>query len=239
MKNKTILFVEDEVALLDIVSPQLKKHFDVIGAANGIDAWEHLQAHRFDCLVLDLEMPGMGGLELLNKMREIGDYTPVIIVTGKSSQDYAEQAADLGVSGYMTKPYNLLELVERVKNVISQSIRVEEKANPIQQELHPKLQEVLEHINEHYPKGLSAGSVSKETGISYGHLADLFKKEIGMSFTCYLNRLRVGKVKNLIKTTDIQLSQIMTDVGFKTEQHFFKQFKRFAGVTPRSLRKGV
>lgn len=236
MKNKTILFVEDEEVLLDIAMSQLKKHFNVIGAANGSDAWEHLQAHRLDCLILDLEMPGMGDLELLSKIRGNGDYTPVIIVTGKSCRDYAEQSADLGVSGYMTKPYNMVDLIERVKNVISQSGRVEEKANVIQQEMHPKLQEVLEHINEHYPRGLSAGSVSKETGISYGHLADLFKKEIGMSFTCYLNRLRVGKAKKLIKSTDIPLSQIMADVGFKTEQHFFKQFKRFAGVTPRSLR---
>ncbi len=114
LSKKTVLFVDDEPALVNIMKDRLKDDFNVIGANNGEEAWDHIEKDQIDFIVLDLEMPQMSGLELLARLRSNENNTEVIITTGKSNRFYAEQCADLGVSGYIIKPYTGSEIRMRL-----------------------------------------------------------------------------------------------------------------------------
>lgn len=107
--RKTVLFVEDEIALNRIVSRRLEREFSVIPALNGREALKKLESNRVDCILLDLEMPCMNGIEFLRLIRDKGDNTPVLIVTGKSCREYAEEAADLNIQGSPTTPTRSLK----------------------------------------------------------------------------------------------------------------------------------
>lgn len=119
--RKTILFVEDEIELNRIVSIILEREFNVMPALSGREALEKLEQTRVDAILLDLEMPHMNGIEFLRHFRSSGNNTPVIIVTGNSCREHAEQAADLGVQGYVIKPYGADELIGRLRKVICPS----------------------------------------------------------------------------------------------------------------------
>ena len=114
LSKKTVLFVDDEPTLVNIMKDRLKDDYNVICACDGKEAWDHIAKDKIDFIILDLEIPEMNGLELLARLRSSENYTDVIIATGKSNRFYAEQCADLGVSGYIIKPYTGSEIRMRL-----------------------------------------------------------------------------------------------------------------------------
>lgn len=235
MNKKTILLVEDDQDLLDITSKVLKEHFNVIPALNGAQAWDGLNKEKIDCIVSDLALPDIDGVDLLRKLRNANFDTPVIIVTGKSSLYYAEKCADLGVCGYINKPYDINYLIKR----ITAAINPEENnlSEPSKNNIHPKVNKCLKYINLHFAEPINKNSISEKLDISPDYLGKLFHKDIGVSFVSYLNRVRIEEAKKMLSSSSLCLAEIIDKVGFGTMQHFFKQFKRHTGTTPDEYRK--
>ena len=231
-----ILLIDDDAAILEIVGKALKKSFHVSTARDGREAFDILSCFVVDCILLDLHMPGMDGIEFLKILRRAGDATPVIVTTGKRSREYAEQVADLNIQGYVVKPYETAELAERIVCAIAPSVKYRGERKPPRKDLHPGLKYAVNFLDKNYDKSINVKEVTKAAGIAYSHFAEIFKKEFGMTFTCYLNKLRVGKAKKLIRESELPLSEIMIKAGFNTEQHFYSQFKRFTGGTPKSFK---
>jgi len=237
MRKKKVLLVDDEARLLESGAALLGDHFRVITAPDAIEALDRLNSEHIDCIVLDIVMPSMNGLEFLELIRSSGHKVPVIIVTGKSCLQYAEQCADLNVSGYINKPYDIYDLVKRIKNVLepaftpSGDIKDKDLAG-----LSSKLKEVLDYINLNYQRALTLGTIARELGTSSDYIGKLFKRDLGLSFSEYTNGIRVEKAKSMIAEGDLSISDIAERTGFGSEQNFFKQFKRHTGLTPKKFR---
>lgn len=113
-----ILIAEDEdITLKHLVSTLKKEGYDVMGVGNGRDALECLSEDKFDLLIADIKMPGFTGIELLEKIKEKGLETEVIIMTGYGSIDSAVDAMRKGACDYITKPFDLDELLLKVKKI--------------------------------------------------------------------------------------------------------------------------
>lgn len=235
MEKKSVLLVEDEQGLLDITSEVMKGHFNIFTAMNGLQAWDCLNKEKIDCMVSDLALPDIDGIDLLIKLRDASLDIPVIIVTGKSCLDYAEKCADLGVSGYIKKPYSIDYLVKR----INASIGPEKKnvSGSSEKNIHPKVRKCIRYINQHYLQPITRESVSEQLDISPDYLAKLFQKDVGVPFVHYLNSVRVDKARGLLANCSLSLLDVMEKSGFGTMQHFFKQFKKHTGSTPNEYRK--
>lgn len=111
-----ILLAEDEVSMARAVGKILEKnnyYVDVV--YNGLDAVNYLMMGDYDAVVLDVMMPGMDGIEVLKKIREIGIYTPVIMLTAKSEIDDKVLGLDNGANDYLTKPFDAKELLARIR----------------------------------------------------------------------------------------------------------------------------
>ena len=237
MKKKKILFVDDEPRLLESGAILLGEHFTVITAPDAMGALERLNSEHIDCIVLDIVMPSMNGLEFLKVIRSSGHKVPVIIMTGESCLYYAEQCADLNVSGYINKPYEVDGLVKRIKNVFEPVFTQsgDTDSNDFAG-LSSRLKEVLEYINLNYHRPLTLRIIARELGACSDHIGKLFKKDLGKSFSEYINGLRVEKAKLMISEGELAISDIAVRSGFGSEQNFFKQFKRHTGVTPKKFR---
>lgn len=113
-----ILVAEDEDITLKHVLYALKKAgHDAIGVGNGVAALEKFKTGAFDLLIADLKMPEMDGLTLLGQVKEKYPDTYVLIVTGFGSIDSAVEAMKMGAEDYLTKPFNLDEMVLKVSRI--------------------------------------------------------------------------------------------------------------------------
>jgi excisionase family DNA binding protein len=118
-----VLVVDDEQAVRDLVSKYLvSADYDVETAEDGPTALERLQTSQptspFDLLITDLKMPGMDGLSVIRETRRHFPDLPIIIITAYSTEASAIEAINLGVSGYLTKPFRM----ERVLAVAARAL---------------------------------------------------------------------------------------------------------------------
>ena len=103
-----VLVVDDEASIRDLLSKTLAlAEYDVDVAPDGRVALERMRLFGYDLLITDLKMPGMDGLTVIHEARRLHADLPVIIITGFSTEASAIEAANLGVSGYLTKPFKV------------------------------------------------------------------------------------------------------------------------------------
>jgi excisionase family DNA binding protein len=103
-----VLVVDDEAAIRDLLSKTLAlAEYDVDLAQDGRTALERLRIIPYDLLITDLKMPGIDGLTVIREARRLKADIPVIIITGFSTEASAIEAVNLGVSGYLTKPFRV------------------------------------------------------------------------------------------------------------------------------------
>ena len=120
IENKHILVVDDEVSICEILGQFLrKKGYTVSTAGNGEEAIEILDRTEIDLVVTDIKMPGITGVDLLKRIKENQPVTPVLITTGFPTLDTAIEALKLGAYDYLTKPFHLEEISEKVKRAIT------------------------------------------------------------------------------------------------------------------------
>jgi excisionase family DNA binding protein len=103
-----VLIVDDEASIRDLLSKTLAlAEYDVDLAPDGRTAVERLRIIPYDLLITDLKMPGVDGLSVIREARRLKADIPVIIITGFSTEASAIEAVNLGVSGYLTKPFRV------------------------------------------------------------------------------------------------------------------------------------
>ena len=116
MVKPTILIVDDEPNLLKSLALILEDDYDILEAQNGKEAIQLFKSNpSISLILLDLYMPVMNGAKALEIIREASKDVKVIIMTGKSSHDYAKKCAALNVQGYVEKPVGIPELLMQIK----------------------------------------------------------------------------------------------------------------------------
>ena len=116
--------VEDDAGIRDIVIYALNSAgFETRGFEDGLSFWEALKTEKPELIVLDVMLPGMDGIEILNRMKESAQYNriPVILATAKGQEYDRVRGLDLGADDYIVKPFSIMEMVSRVKAVLRRS----------------------------------------------------------------------------------------------------------------------
>jgi DNA-binding response OmpR family regulator len=117
-----ILIVEDESTLRRLEKNFLeKKGFVVDDVDNGQEAVSKVEINEYDCILLDLNLPKTDGITVAKRIRERGDNTPIIMVTARSQIYDKLEGFDSGADDYITKPFDMKELVARINSLIKRS----------------------------------------------------------------------------------------------------------------------
>lgn len=209
-----LLIIEDEQ---DIAEP-LKLVFEKQGFAvdftdNGIDGFNEAKLNEYDCIILDLNLPGMDGIEISKELRSLSIFTPIIMLTARSQQFNKLEGFDNGADDYVTKPFDLQELIARVKSVIrrnsqNQQLELEfsgyklaPESNQIE---HPKLgiiqlsnkeTGILEYLVRNKGRYVSTEELLEHV---WDREADIFSSTVKTHMKTL--RKKVDPEKNLIKT---------------------------------------
>ncbi|KAB7895049.1 response regulator [Rouxiella sp. S1S-2] len=115
-KTKKILIVEDDSNIAELLTLHLRDEgYQITHAADGNIGVALLDKGGWDALILDLMLPGVDGLEICRRARNMTRYTPIIIISARSSEVHRVLGLELGADDYLAKPFSMLELVARVK----------------------------------------------------------------------------------------------------------------------------
>jgi excisionase family DNA binding protein len=107
-----VLVVDDEASIRELLSKTLAlAEYEVDTAPDGRAAIERLRLGHYDLLIADLKMPGLDGLSLIREAKRLKADLPVIIITGFSTESSAIEAVNLGVAGYLTKPFRVPQVL--------------------------------------------------------------------------------------------------------------------------------
>lgn len=127
--SRTVLLVDDETAVMDVLERYLRDDgFSVVCAADGLAAIEMFERHHPDLVLLDINLPGLPGTEVLRRMRSVRD-VPIIMLTGRVEEIDRVVGLELGADDYVGKPFSPREVVARVRSVLRRSERSEAQAS--------------------------------------------------------------------------------------------------------------
>ncbi len=130
--QSTVLIVDDEpsirISLRTILSGL---GFAVVEAARGEEAVSLVRTAQFDIVLLDINMPGLGGIEVCRLMRKNAPLLPIVMLTVQGTEDRKVEALDAGADDYITKPFQLRELIARIRAAVRRNFIVEEQNKQI------------------------------------------------------------------------------------------------------------
>ena len=248
--NKTtILVVEDNYDMREYIKESLTHSYVVEEAVNGEQGVRIAENIIPDLIISDLMMPKMDGNELTRILKndERTSHIPIIILTAKSGQENKIEGLQTGADDYLTKPFDLQELLVRVENLINIRKKLQEKFSrgeflvkrndkklkSIDEKFLAKVLEVIEkHLSE---EDFSIEECSSEVGLSRTHFHKKLKALVGKSPSQYLRTVRLHRAKQLIEEEKGNISEVAYSVGFSSPQYFSKCFKEEFGYPPRDI----
>lgn len=204
-------------------------------------ALEEIEKKKPDVLITDIRMPGMDGLELMKEIRKKKLDTKVVLVSGYAEFDYAQKAIRMGAVDYLLKPVEaetFAKVLENLEKMLDErGGKQEEQPEEI---LNPSaLENIVEEIQARYNENITLTGFSEKHNISAGHLSNLLKERLGMSFSEYITAKRVQKAKELLADERLSVEKVANEVGYKDYFYFTKVFKKAVGISPSKYRKNL
>ena len=199
-----LLWIDDEIELLKAHILFLeKKGYEVLTASNGYDALEMCENQPFDLILLDENMPGLSGLETLQRIKGILPSTPVVMVTKSEEENIMEQAIGQQIADYLIKPVNPIQILSTLKKNIHQREIVTEVAQNAYQQDFGKLGMLIddarsmEDWTEVYKKLVSWELQLSETDSSMKEMLAMQKQEANSQFGKFVKKNYLGWIENV------------------------------------------
>ncbi|HEY1984563.1 MAG TPA: response regulator transcription factor [Terracidiphilus sp.] len=128
----TVLIVDDERSIrLSLRTVLSNIGFEIVEAARGEEALSLLRTAQLDAVLLDINMPGIGGVEVCRRMRKESARLPIVMLTVQGSEDCKVEALDAGADDYITKPFQLRELIARLRSAVRRNRAADALEAPI------------------------------------------------------------------------------------------------------------
>lgn len=253
MKYK-VLVAEDELIERKVLCKSLKKYLgefcDIFESRNGREAIGIVEKEQPQIAILDIEMPGINGLEVASRIRELGIPCAIMFVTGFDSFAYAKHAISVRAIEYLLKPYNereLIDAVEEAMQAVSHQNTMPRRAEEARAEaeksegsetgrLHLIREEIRDYIEAHYMEDISMQSAAAAMCYAETYFSKLFKQCFQMNFSAYLNEFRIEKAKAMMVDPRINVKDIGIACGYSDSNYFARVFKRVTGQTPSEYR---
>ena len=259
-----LLIADDEKlereALAELVQRRFEREVVLEMAENGRKAADTAALWGADLILMDIEMPGMSGLDAARAVLAQRPSCRVIFVTAYSLFQYAHEAVHLGACDYLLKPVDPDELeasVRRAMRQIETERKLEELATaqpqPEQTETEEEAEDAPEesensqtalvmahvrrYLEDNYMFDLSLDSVGEILHISPAYLSAQFKKYQKMNFLDCLTELRINAAKELLADPFRSSAEVASMVGYEDASYFARAFKKRTGMTPTQYRR--
>lgn len=249
-----VLIADDErlerEALADLVARRFEHEAVIQTAENGRRAADAAILWEADLILMDIEMPGINGLDAARAVLKQRPECKVIFVTAYSLFQYAHEAMHLGACDYLLKPVDPDEAEAAIRRAIRQieagrklaelaPVAPEPAADTAEAEDRNALvmAHVRRYMEDNYMFDLSLDSVSEILHISPAYLSAQFKKYQKMNFLDCLTELRINAAKQLLTDPLRSAAEVASMVGYEDASYFARAFKKRTGMTPTQYRR--
>lgn len=247
--NNAVLIVEDNTDMARYIASCLQPQYKVTFAKNGLEGFGKAQDSIPDIIITDVMMPIMDGFELTQKLQShlTTNHIPIVMLTSKAMQEDKLEGISSGADAYLTKPFQKQELLLRMQMLITKRERlqatyaIEKLDNASQQQAPDKnvafLNEIIAIIHEHIEdSSFNATQLAKTLAMSDSQLYRKLKAISNSSTAIFIRKVRLEKGKELLKTTDLSISEIAYAIGFNDPNWFSKTFKEAFEQSPSEFR---
>ena len=213
--------------------------FAVIGEANnGVTAFDEVLEKKPDILLTDIRMPGLNGLELMEKINGAELPVKVVFISGYAEFEYAQSALRMGAYDYLLKPIEQEKLDAVLERIMEEDAPIglpgEEDAAPLSTR-----RQIVQYVKEHYTENITLVKLAEKYGMSVGYLSIRLKEDLNLPFSEYITSKRIQKAKELLANETLSVEAISEMVGYNDYFYFTKVFKKNTGISPSKYRKNL
>ncbi len=247
-----LLLVEDNDDLRLYLSENLSEKYRITQACNGKEGLDALSVELPTIIICDVMMPIMNGIDLCKKVKNDDRYShiPFVLLTAATSLENELKGLEVGADDYITKPfvYSVLEL--KVSNMIARRKLLHAKFNNTQ-DISPSeicitsvdqkfFEKSLQVVNENLTDSeFSIDKMCDLIGISRAHLYNKLVAITGKTPAEFIKIMRLKRAAQLLRESQLTVSEISYDVGYNGPRYFTKHFKEFYGKTPSQYAKSI
>ncbi len=249
-KQQEILVVEDNTDLRSFIKENLSREFRVIAASDGEEGLGLAFARLPDLVITDVMMPGVDGMELCATLK--GDkrtsHIPVIILTAKATRSDRREGLELGADDYLLKPFEMEELLIRIRNLLEQRKKLREKYSAMigmdwetlnvttldERFLKKLTRYITDHIDDF---DLNVEKLKEEVAMSREHLFRKLKALTGDSPTGLIQTMRMKAAAEMLQKSNESITRIALNAGYSSPSYFAKSFRKHFGISPNEYRK--
>ena len=250
-----ILVADDEGYEREILAEVLDKRFgreaEIRMVGNGRLAVDAAALWAADVVLMDIEMPGINGIDAAKQILAQRPECKIIFVTAYSLFTYAHEAVRLGACGYVLKPVDPDEVERTVRRAAAQADAARqleamasdgellERTDSCDKTavLMGKVKKYLQHNYMMYD--ISLDSVSAILGLNASYFSALFKRTFQVNFLDYLTELRMDAAKELLQDPLRSTAEVASMVGYESANYFTRAFKKKVGMTPTEFRRSA
>jgi signal transduction histidine kinase/AraC-like DNA-binding protein len=252
IEQSTILLIDDNAELTEYIRKKLKGQYLFEEARDGVEGWKKIVELTPDLVVSDVLMPGMPGLELTQKVRSDirTSHIPLILLTGRSGIEHQIEGIQSGADAYITKPFSIDLLNEKIKNLLisrqhlkeyylkgSSPEKKEAVLNPLDEQFITQFTQI---VSENYTdSNFGVNELCKELGFSRSQLYRKVKVLMGQTITDYIQQIRLEAARKLLLESGLSISEIAYEVGYNSPDYFSTAFKGRFGVSPSQFKENA
>ncbi len=251
-KLPSLLIVEDEKQIRQLLKEDLHSEYEVILAENGAIGLEYTRQYMPDLVLTDLMMPEMNGLEFCDSLKndELISHIPVIMLTARWSNELELRGLESGADDYIKKPFNMPVLRQRIKNLIEARRKAKQHflrpltVDPAEVTTTKKDEVFVQRAIEIAEKNIANSEFSvKEFAVlmnkSHQNLYEKLKGLTGQTPKDFIDNIRFERAIQLVREsgTSVTIREIASEVGFDDPGYFSRRFKQKFGISPTQLKK--
>lgn len=241
-----ILLVEDEAVLADTLRDVLETQgYHVSVATHGEQALDFLSKQVPDLIIADIMMPNLNGIDLIQVVKENTNWQgiPFFFLTAKTEKKDARIGYKYGADAYITKPFDISELLMRIRNAVSLKSAIERKAQEaVVPEEAPTVQgfeaQLRDFLSQHYDNPLlEVGHLAEHFQLGESGIQKKIKRLTNKTVRQYIREYRLEQAYRLLCIPGAGIAQVAHQVGFRSLPYFSDSFKNFYGYPPSQLLK--
>ncbi|NME72442.1 hybrid sensor histidine kinase/response regulator transcription factor [Flammeovirga aprica] len=249
-KEELILIVEKSEEIREYIASILEKEYKIMYADNGLDAYEKVLKYYPSLVIAEIYLEGMSGLQLAEKIKsgEKTKHTPLILLSSNPDTQERIKALEAGSDSFIAKPFSPKHMEVRVNQLLKMRSNILD-IDKGDQKTKKKKKQVAEVSFEDQARKIIESNISeaefsvpelaKEMDMSNIQFYRKMKAETGMPPVEFVRNIRLQKALELLKTSELNISEIAYEVGFNDPQYFRKSFKKQFGQTPTQYRKPI